>query len=142
MKAIVPLDPAALDGESVTLDEEAFRVIADRGDVVFLHFLDPVPSVTWFEDLYCERQDDPNVIKVIRLVEEEDLRAYRVPIWIQNEETPECCGKPMFFVGQIDDSDLCMEAPPDAELWWHDVASFYVFTCPYCCDVKAVGQQY
>jgi hypothetical protein len=48
----------------------------------------------------------------------------------------------MSFVGQIDDDTICSEPPADAKLWWHDGASFYVFTCPMCLGVKAVGQQF
>lgn len=51
------------------------------------------------------------------------------------------CSRPMFFVGQIDDDRICMEPPAGAELWWHDKASFYVFTCSKCLECKAVGQQ-
>jgi hypothetical protein len=145
MKAIVPLDPGALGGESVTFDHDAFKVLADRGKVVIIEFHSLEPPVTWFGDfelLYCQRQHDPDMIKVVRKSTEEERKIYRIPLWIQDEETPECCGKPMFFVGQIDDDILCTEAPPDAEMWWHDAASFYVFTCPYCLGTKAVGQQF
>jgi hypothetical protein len=72
----------------------------------------------------------------------EDYNKYRTPLWIQGEDVPDCCGKPMFFVGQIDDNEICTEAPPDAKYWRHDRASFYVFTCSQCLSVKAVGQQY
>ena len=34
------------------------------------------------------------------------------------------------------------DLPPGAKLWWHDAASFYVFTCSQCLECKAVGQQY
>ena len=54
----------------------------------------------------------------------------------------ECCGMPMHFVGQIDDNDICTERPKDAILWWHDLASFYVFTCSQCLKCKAIGQQF
>jgi len=74
---------------------------------------------------------------------QDDIAAmqHRMPIWVQDEEIPECCGCPMFFVDQIDDEMICTEPPPGAKLWWHDVAVFYVFTCPMCLRVKAVGQQ-
>ncbi len=48
----------------------------------------------------------------------------------------------MHFVGQMDDNKICCEAPDGAKFWWHDAASFYVFTCDQCLDVKAVGQQF
>ncbi len=72
-----------------------------------------------------------------------DLRAeYRIPNWIQNPDPPTCCGRLMYFVGQIDDDELCSQRPHDALMWWHDSASFYVFTCAVCMGVRAVGQQY
>ncbi|HET6247724.1 MAG TPA: hypothetical protein VFE47_08510 [Tepidisphaeraceae bacterium] len=64
------------------------------------------------------------------------------PQWISGDDTPECCGRPMFFVGQMKDENLHREAPDDCRLWWHDIAFFYVFTCPQCMSVKAVGQQF
>jgi len=33
----------------------------------------------------------------------------------------------MFFIGQIDDNTLCIEAPEGTKLQCHDVASFYIF---------------
>ncbi len=67
---------------------------------------------------------------------------FRIPLWIQGEEVPECCGRAMHFVGQIDDDRICTEPPIGAKLWWHDGASFYVFTCSQCLACKAVGQQF
>lgn len=65
----------------------------------------------------------------------------RIPNWIQNDATPHCCGQPMHFIGQLDDAAICKEPPEGARIWWHDIASFYVFTCGQCLGVKAVGQQ-
>jgi len=79
--------------------------------------------------------------KAIRQATQEDIKSFRVPVWIQGEEVPLCCDRAMVFVGQIDDDELCTERPEDAELWWHDAASFYVFTCRVCLAVTAVGQQ-
>jgi hypothetical protein len=101
--------------------------------------------VEWFDTfelLYCQRQHDPQTIKVIRKATEEERRLYRIPLWIQSEEVPECCGQSMQFVGQIDDDRICAEPPEGAKLWWHDAASFYVFTCSQCLECKAVGQQF
>jgi len=53
-----------------------------------------------------------------------------------------CCGVPMFFVGQLDDNTLFQEKPENTKIWWHDRASFYVFTCSRCLGVKAIGQQF
>ena len=65
-----------------------------------------------------------------------------MPIWIQGEEIPICCGREMVFVGQIDGDGICTERPDDAKLWWHNAASFYVFTCPQCLECMAVGQPF
>lgn len=145
MKAIIPLSPENLGGPSVNADDECFEVLADREQVVLIEFHSVPSQVGWFdrfELMYCQRHHDPETIKVIRKATEEERKKYRVPVWIQSEEVPECCGRPMFFVGQIDDDFICSEAPPDAKMWWHDVASFYVFTCSQCLEVKAVGQQF
>ena len=48
----------------------------------------------------------------------------------------------MVFVEQIDDNVICTERPTDAKMWWHDAASFNVFTCTPCLECKAVGQQF
>ena len=69
-------------------------------------------------------------------------KKFRNPHWIQGEEIPECCGQAMFFVGQVDDHRIWTEPPEGARLWWHDLASFYVFTCSQCLECKAIGQQY
>jgi len=92
--------------------------------------------------MYCQQQHDPNVIKVIREATIDELKLFRVPLWIQGDETPQCCGRPMQFVGQIDDDRLCTEPPENAKMWWHDVASFYVFTCSQCLECKVIGQQF
>ncbi len=100
--------------------------------------------VTWLEEY------DKVVIQlltnlpatVIRRRSEGDYKTFRVPLWIQSEEIPSCCGKPMFFVGQLDDNTICGERPDGVRYWWHDTASFYVFTCGECLECKAVGQQF
>ncbi len=145
MKAIIPLDPENLGGDSHTLDEGYFAVLAERDKIVLIEFHSIVPPITWvqnFELMYCQRQHDPEMIKVVRKATEEERKGFRVPSWIQGDEIPECCGRAMYFVGQIDGDCICSESPPDAKLWWHDSASFYVFTCPVCLEVKAVGQQF
>lgn len=145
MKAIIPLNPDDLGGESATLDDGYFEVLADKEKVVMIEFHSIVPPINWvknFELMYCQRQLDADTIMVLRVATDEERKKYRVPLWIQGEDVPECCGKPMFFVGQIDDDTICTETPPSAKLWWHDAASFYVFTCSQCLEVKAVGQQF
>lgn len=74
--------------------------------------------------------------------QEQEAKRLRVPVFIQGEDYPVCCGRSMVFVGQIDDDRLCTEAPPDAKIWWHDRASFYVYTCCICLECKATGQQF
>jgi hypothetical protein len=80
--------------------------------------------------------------KAIRRATQEDIKKFRVPIWIQGEAVPICCDREMIFIGQLDDNDICTERPEGAKMWWHDAASFYVFTCPMCLSVAAVGQQF
>ena len=80
--------------------------------------------------------------KAFRKATQEDIKKFRVPIWIQGEEVPICCDREMIFVGQLDDNDICTEAPEGAKLWWHDAASFNVFACQICLSVAAVGQQF
>jgi hypothetical protein len=144
VKAIIPISPEDLGGPSVTADADEFEVFAKRQQIVLVQF-DPIPSeVRWFDThelMFCQRQHDPDTIKVIRKATEDERKLYRVVLWIQGDEIPECCGRPMFFVGQIDDDLVCTERPEGAKLWWHDQASFYVFTCSQCLECKAVGQQ-
>jgi len=115
MQAVIPIEPDDPEGMAVTLDDSHFRVLSDRGKVVIIEFHSLAESIDWFDDfdlMYCERQPGADIIKVIREATDEERRKYRIPLWIQSEETPECCGRPMYFVGQIDDDDLCTEAPP------------------------------
>jgi len=145
LKAIVPLSPEALGGPSVTADADFFEVLAQRERVVLVEFIGLPDGVTWFDThelMFCQVQHESGTIKVIRKATDEERKQYRVPLWIQGEEIPDCCGVPMFFVGQIDDDRLCTEPPEGAKLWWHDAASFYVFTCAQCLESKAVGQQF
>ncbi|MEM9414195.1 MAG: hypothetical protein AAGA29_01800 [Planctomycetota bacterium] len=144
MKALIPTDPNSLTGPFIEADVDRFDVRAITSDVVLLDFFAVPEGITWFDDfelMYCQRQHDPNVVKVIRKATDEEWKLYRVPLWVQGEHEPECCGQPMFFVGQIDDDRICMERPEGAKLWWHDAASFYVFTCSQCMECKAFGDQ-
>ncbi len=144
MQVHIPFDPNNLGGKCAIVDT-GFQVLADNGKTVIVEFFDTPVEVTWirdFEMLYCQRQHNTDVVKAIHKATDEECRTLRVPLWIQGEEVPECCGRPMYFVGQIDDNVICTQAPKDAEMWWHDVASFYVFTCAKCLSVKAVGQQF
>ena len=139
----IPLNPSELGGSfsrgrAVILAERAGRGIAE---LISLN----EEEITWleeFEKVYFQVLRDSQTLKVIRKATDEDIKKFRVPLWIQGEEVPNCCGQPMFFVGQIDDDLICTEAPAKAQMWWHDAASFYVFTCSGCLSVKAVGQQF
>jgi len=142
-KIQIPLDPSELAGpfslgKAVILSEKEGRGIAEvvsRNEA----------EVDWleeFENVYFQILRDGEMLKVIRKATDEDIKKFRVPIWIQGEEAPSCCSRPMFFVGQLDDDVICAEAPSNAKMWWHDAASFYVFTCSECLSVKAVGQQF
>jgi hypothetical protein len=145
VKAIIPISPEDLGGPSVTMDAGFFEVQAQRERVVLIVFYSQPVGVSWFDSfelLFCQRQHEPDTIKVIRKATDEERTSYRVPTWIQGDEIPECCGRPMFFVGQLDDNRICTEAPEGAKYWWHDAASFYVFTCSQCHECKAIGQQF
>ena len=144
MNALIPPSPEQLAGPFVTATDVDFDVLAAREKAVIIEFHSP-PGVDWFDTfelLYCQRQHDADTVKVVRKATDEERRLFRIPLWIQGDEVPECCGQPMHFVGQIDDDRICMERPTGAKLWWHDAASFYVFTCSQCLECKALGQQF
>ena len=144
MKALIPTSPDALAGPFAAAEDDQFEVLARRDKAVLIEFNSLPDGVNWFDTfelMYCQAQDDGDTIKIIRAATDEERAVFRVPLWIQGEEVPECCGRPMFFVGQIDDDRICMEPPAGAKMWWHDKASFYVFTCSKCLECKAVGQQ-
>ena len=142
-KALIPNLPDRLGGPFIEVNE-GFEVLARRGKLLMVQFYDKLDTVKWFDSelMYCQIQHDETTFKVIRPATDDERKLFRVPLWIQGEETPKCCGRPMHFVGQIDDDRICTERPPDAKLWWHDLASFYVFTCSQCLECKAVGQQF
>jgi len=144
MKALIPPSPDKLAGPFVTAGDEDFEILAARDKVVIIEFHSP-PGVDWFDTfelLYCQRQHGADVVKVLRKATAEERQLFRIPLWIQSEDVPECCGQLMQFVGQIDDDRICMEPPLGAKMWWHDAASFYVFTCSQCLECKTVGQQF
>jgi hypothetical protein len=138
---LIPADSGQLGGEAVAAKA---RVLADRDGKCVVEIPDVPTAVAWLEDfefVYAQRQRD-GTLKAIRKASSDELKEFRVPVWIQDEEIPDCCGQAMHFVGQLDDNSLCAEPPIGAESWWHDAASFYVFTCSRCLSVKAVGQQF
>jgi hypothetical protein len=144
MKAVIPLSPDDLGGPSIAVGGDTFEVLARRDKAVLIEFNNVPEAVNWFDSfelMYCQTLHDDSAFKVIRPVADEERKSFRVPLWIQGEDVPQCCDSPMFFVGQIDDDNICMEPPAGAKMWWHDKASFYVFTCPYCLESKVVGQQ-
>ncbi len=144
MKVLVPLSAEGLGGPFIEV-EDGFGVLAERDKAVILEFHERPHGVEWFSDfdwMYCQKQHARDTVKVIRKATDEECKLFRIPVWIQGEEVPKCCGQPMHFVGQIDDDRICAEPPPGAKMWWHDAASFYVFTCAQCMACKAVGQQF
>jgi len=144
MKILIPLSADQLGGPFAAV-EEGFEVLAKRDKALIVLFYKRPQGIEWFEEfeeMYCQQQHASDTIKVIRKATDEERKLFRIPLWIQGDEVPECCGQPMHFVGQIDDDRICTEAPPGAKMWWHDVASFYVFTCSQCLECKAVGQQF
>lgn len=155
-QASVPVNPDAADegmvgGEVIVLpDRTTFGAAKGEGkgmiDATSLRIpKEDKERATWLRRvaaLHVEVDCTRKMIRVLGPATREQAKALRVPLWIQDDETPECCGLRMSFVGQIDDNETCTQPPPGAVLWWHDTASFYVFTCPICLGVKAVGQQY
>jgi hypothetical protein len=145
MKALIPISPESLSGPFVTVEDECFEILASRDKAVILGFHSIPESINWFDPfelMYCQQQHDPETIKVIRRASDDERKSFRIPLWIQGDDVPECCGRPMHFVGQIDDDRICLERPEGAKMWWHDAASFFVFTCSQCLGCKAVGQQF
>ena len=139
---IIPLDPSNLGGKFAM---SRARVLAQQDGRGIAETVSPIKDINWLEEfdyIYFQVLKNSETLKAIRKATEEDIKKFRIPIWIQGEEIPDCCGQPMFFVGQIDDNFICAEPPPNAKMWWHDAASFYVFTCSHCLSVKAVGQQF
>jgi hypothetical protein len=138
---LFPEDLSNLDGPLVEGEAEQVSLRGDNG-VGCLTFVER--KLGWLDDYdYFVFQILPDGRrKAIRNATPEDIKKFRVPIWIQGEAIPICCGREMVFVGQIDDNEICTERPEDAKLWWHDAASFYVFTCPQCLECKALGQQF
>lgn len=138
---IVPRSPDALGGPFVAGRAEINAERGGRGVCCIREVSEPVDWLNDSEECYFQVQADGSR-KVIRKATDEDIRQFRVPRWIQSPEYPICCGKEMTFVGQINDDRICTEPPSDAKMWWHDAASFYVFTCPQCLECVAIGQQY
>jgi hypothetical protein len=141
VEVLFPEDEFKPDGPFVSGQAEMISLRGDAG-VGSLTFVER--KLSWLENFeHFVFQVLPNgQRKAIRKATDSDIKKFRVPIWIQSEEIPICCGREMVFVGQIDDDAICSEGPPDAEMWWHDAASFYVFTCPQCLECAAVGQQF
>lgn len=103
MKAIIPISVDQLGGPSITADADYFEVLAERDKVVLVEFIALPDQIVWLNtyELMCQRQHDPDTIKVVRKATAEERRQFRVPLWIQGEELPVCCGRQMFFVGQM-----------------------------------------
>jgi hypothetical protein len=141
VEVIFPADLSKLGGPFVLGQAEMITLREDHG-VGCLTFIER--KLSWLDDfehfIFHVLPDGKR--KAIRKATSEDIKTFRVPIWIQGEEIPMCCGREMVFVGQIDDNVICTERPTDAKMWWHDAASFYVFTCPLCLESAAVGQQF
>lgn len=120
------------------------HLISQRGDRGVVRLLSAERRLEWIDGseylVFQTRVDGAR--RAIRKATDEDIRKFRVPIWIQGQEIPLCCGREMVFVGQLDDDTLCTEPPEGAKMWWHDGASFYVFTCPICLTSTAIGQQF
>ena len=149
----IPVDHHSPDGEclrcKMRADSFDFWMADENGLSVTETMADlsgtDLKRAAWFKDSYwafVRVNRENRILRFVGPASEEDAVSYRAPRWIQSSEVPTCCGVRMYFVGQIDDDEICNQAPPGAVLWWHDAASFYVFTCAICLGTKAVGQQY
>lgn len=72
-------------------------------------------------------------VKLLRADDREACAGTRFGGWpqfIQVDNTPDCCGRPMALLAQLDGLDY-----PEAEL--PDSALVYVFVCRQCFDVSA-----
>ena len=142
----VPIDISLAQGESIctrglVISAITKQAVEQNRWVVWANQLRDCPA--WCEesnDFLCEWTGCE--MQVLSIASVDDRRRWRVPTFIQDPDIPDCCGRPMSFVGQIDDNLICTDPPVGAELWWHDAASFYVFTCPICLECKAIGQQF
>ena len=144
LKALIPQTADRLGGPFIEADD-GFQILGKREKAMLVEFHERPAGADWFDDfelMYCQLQHDGASFKVLRKATDDERKLFRVPLWVQDEEVPECCGQPMQFVGQIDDDRICTERPPGAKMRWHDIASFYVFTCSQCLECKAVGQQF
>ena len=140
-EVLFPEDLSNPGGPVVAGEAELVALRGDRGVGCLTSAERKLAWLDEFENFVFQVHAD-GTRKAIRKATAEDIKRFRVPIWIQGEEVPICCGREMVFVGQLDDNEICTEPPEGASLWWHDVASFYVFTCPQCLECKAVGQQF
>ena len=132
-------------GPCTTLEEHCFTVLGGTDKECIIQIDEKTAYISWcrkFDHILVELDANQEVGYARRIAEHEDFTRLRIPRWVQDEFIPECCDVPMFFVGQIDDGNLCCERPPDAVFWYHDAACFYVFTCSQCGNVEAFAQQY
>ena len=103
IKWLIPISPTELAGPFAVTDERCLEVCADIGKAVIARFFEIPTEITWFgefEFMYCQRQHDQETIKVIRKATAEECRLFRVPIWIQGDDIPQCCGKAMLLLGR------------------------------------------
>lgn len=140
----LPLDLDDPDG-AFTVAKAFLVQLRERCGIARLDDFTEIPNEPdWTEscgEVFFDVLNDGQTFRGLRIPTEDDYQLLRVPRWIQDDETPKCCDRPMFFIGHLDDDKLWQESPSDARMWWHDAARFFVFTCPNCLAVKAVGQQ-
>src|SRR4051794_35012855 len=113
MKALIPMSPDQLGGPFIEAVEGSFEVLAQRGKAMIIRFISLDDRGGWCKDfhkMYCQVQHDPQVIKVIREATLEEYKLFRVPIWIQDPEIPECCGQQCNLWGRLTTSDFAQSA--------------------------------
>jgi hypothetical protein len=146
-KIRVPKSLDNLDGDYVLGECAEIKYLNKNSGIALL--MRVKPPVQWLKNeeyvhefVHFDTVENMGELRTVRTTTKDELRLYRIPNWISGEQIPMCCNQPMFFVSQFDDGNIWSEAPPDAKMWWHDTASFYIFTCSQCLSVTAVGQQY
>jgi len=106
---------------------------ADSGanKVIFTDSVQAIPcdlSLTFVESNYT---DDEYENDEVTLNENVIGKVFGRPIWIQADETPDCCQKPMQFILQINDADT---------LNFGDCGTGYLFKCTHCSNGKFMWQ--
>ena len=143
MKALIPLFEGQVGGP-FTCVEDGFTIIARLHKALIVQFEEVPERVNWFNEgelVCCQIQHDGTAFEVIRPASFRDRKLFRIPYWLESA-VPNCCGQPMHFIRQFEDTEIMDERPADAKLWWTETVCFFVFACSKCLECKVIGQQF